>query len=165
MAGMMSSVPPVAIKAVTNTHLIAERTGNHINCLPGAWSTFPIGGVDRLRADAQHPVVEHPQHVESGGRRRSVLLVARHQAHQPGQVRVGVRTLVRPLVFLASIFASAEAQRNSPQSKITVAVAIRTRINQCIEATHVPGRLLARQLIFLPTLEGRIFVRFETLGS
>jgi len=46
MAGMMSSVPPVATKALTNTHLIAERTGNNIDCLPGAWSTFPIGGVD-----------------------------------------------------------------------------------------------------------------------
>jgi hypothetical protein len=33
MAGMMSSVPPEAIMAVTNRQLIAERTGNNINCL------------------------------------------------------------------------------------------------------------------------------------
>src|SRR5215472_3151020 len=33
IAGMMSSVPPVAIMAVTKRQLIADRTGNNINCL------------------------------------------------------------------------------------------------------------------------------------
>lgn len=42
---------------------------------------------------AQDPVVQDPQSVQRGGRCRAVLLVARHQAHQSGQVGVGAVVL------------------------------------------------------------------------
>ena len=42
------------------------------------------------RGDPQHPIVEHPEHIEGGGRGRGVLLVAGHRRHQRSQIVVRV---------------------------------------------------------------------------